>query len=172
MIHPIFLLVFSILMLVMVILQSLQQEKVYVVRLLFVFVFVFGNATLTYLTVNDTIVLETLSAEWQQLYLVYTILVFILLMSFIFSLFRASTLKSNHYSIFVKAMKTSKFNMYYILDQKEKVKDISVGFLQELGLDKEDVIGKRLHQTLAKSIRIQQLNNEDATEKDIQLFFN
>ncbi len=172
MIHPIFLLVFSILMLVMVILQSLQQEKVYVVRLIFVFVFVFGNATLTYLTVNNTIALEALSAEWQQLYLVYTILVFVLLMSFIYSLFRASTLKSNHYSIFVKAMKTSKFNMYYVLDQKEKVKDISVGFLQELGLDKEDVIGKKLNQTLAKSIRIQQLNNEDATAKDIQLFFN
>jgi hypothetical protein len=166
MIHPIYLFIFSILMLIMIILQSLQQEKVFVLRLIFVFVFVFGNALLTYLTFNETIVLEALSTLNQQLYLAYTILVFFILLLLILSLFKSSTLKSNHYALFIKAMKNSKFNMYFILDQKDKLKDISIGFLNELGLEKEDSLGKKLNQILSKTIRLQQLNNEDATHKD------
>jgi GGDEF domain-containing protein len=172
MIHPIYLFIFSILMLIMIILQSLQQEKVFVLRLIFVFVFVFGNATLTYLTFNETIVLEALSTLNQQLYLAYTILVFFILLLLILSLFKSSTLKSNHYALFIKAMKNSKFNMYFILDQKDKLKDISIGFLNELGLEKEDSLGKKLNQTLSKTIRLQQLNNEDATPKDLQNFLS
>ncbi len=129
MIHPIFLFVFSILMLVMIILQSLQQEKVFVLRLVFVFVFVFGNSMLTYLTFNETIVLESLSTLNQQVYLAYVVLVFLILLVLILSLFKSSTLKSNHYALFIKAMKNSKFNMYFILDQKERLKDVSIGFL-------------------------------------------
>lgn len=170
MIHPVFLLIFSILMLVMIILQSLQQEKVFVLRLIFVFVFVFGNAMLTFLTFNETIELASLSMLNQQLYLAYTILVFFILVILILGLFKSSTLKSNHYALFIKAMKNSKFNMYFIIDHKERLKDISIGFLLELGLEKEDALGKKLSQTLSKTIRLQQLNNEDATPKDLQNF--
>jgi PAS domain-containing protein len=172
MIHPIFLFIFSILMLVMVILQSLQQEKVFVLRLIFVFIFVFANASLTYLNFNGSIDLETLSPLYQQAYLGYTIFVFLILLSLILSLFKSSILKSNHYALFIKAMKNSKFNMYFILDQHERIKDISIGFLNEVGLEKEDVIGKRLHQILTKTIRLQQVNNQDATPKDFQNYFN
>ena len=147
MIHPVFLLIFSILMLVMIILQSLQQEKVFVLRLIFVFVFVFGNAMLTFLTFNETIELASLSMLNQQLYLAYTMLVFFILVILILGLFKSSTLKSNHYALFIKAMKNSKFNMYFIIDHKERLKDISIGFLLELGLEKEDALGKKLSQT-------------------------
>lgn len=170
MIHPIFLFIFSILMLIMIILQSLQQEKVFVLRLIFVFIFVFGNATLTYLVFNETIILTSMSTLEQNIYLSYTVFVFLILLYLIISLFKSSTLKSNHYALFIKSMKNSKFNMYFILDQKERLKDISVGFLHELGLEKEDTIGKKLNYIVMKTIRLQQLNNQDATPKELQQF--
>jgi len=172
MIHPIFLLIFSLLMLVMIILQSLQQEKVFVIRLVFVFVFVLANAVLTYLTANMTINLNSLSTLNQQFYLGYTIFVFLILIFLIISLFKSSSLKANHYALFVKAMKNSKFNMYFIVDQKEKIKDLSIGFLNEIGMEKEDTINKKFNHILSKTIRLQQLNNQDASSKDLQNFFS
>ena len=62
--------------------------------------------------------------------------------------------------------------MYFIIDQKEKIKDLSIGFLNEIGMEKEDTINKKFNHILSKTIRLQQLNNQDASPKDLQNFFS
>jgi len=79
----------------------------------------------------------------QGSYDYYSILILAIFVIEIIISFNTSLLKVQHYDILVKMLKNSKFNIYYIVDQKERVKDISVNFLLEIGLDKEDVIGKK-----------------------------
>ena len=45
---------------------------------------------------------------------------------------------------FIKGVKNTKWNVYYVVDHKERIKDISISLLRELNLDKADVVGKKL----------------------------
>ena len=166
MLSPFYLLAFTTLMFFIVILQSIQQEKVLVIRMIIGIVYVFFAAVMSYFGMN-----ETLSIIGETAYLGIQIYVLTAFTVLLYTAFKYATLKSNHYSLFIKAIKNSKFNVYYIFDHQEKIKDVSLGFLQELALEKEDVIGKKLYQVLAKSIRIKTLDSKEATLKDLNVYY-
>lgn len=165
MLAPYYLLALTILMFFIVVLQSIQQEKVLIYRMIFSILYIFVGAVLTYLGLE-----QTQDILGDILYIVIQIYVFITFTVLLYGAFKYATLKSNHYALFIKAIKNSKFNVYYIVDHQERIKDVSLGFLQELALEKEDVIGKKLHQVLSKSIRIKTIDQHEASIKELNTY--
>lgn len=166
MLAPYYLLAISALMFFVVILQSVQQEKVFVFKMVLGIVYVFFSAIMSYVGLDEVILLiGNIPYIGIQIYL-YVACVILL-----YQAFKHATLKSNHYALFIKAIKNSTFNVYYIVDHQERIKDVSLGFLQEVALEKEDVIGKKLHHVLAKSIRIKYVDQKESTIKELAAYY-
>lgn len=163
MLQPYYLVAFTIIIFAITILQSLQQEKILVYKFIYSIIFVFIAIVLA---VSGNQFLGEATIDF--VYTIFTIVVLLVFVWQLFISFKYATLKSNHYELFVKAIKNSKFNVYYIVDQNEKIRDVSLGFLQELSLEKEEVIGKKLYQIINKAIRIKQIDGEESTNKSFQ----
>ena len=97
------------------------------------------------------------------LYLVFGIMLYV---SFI-----SSMLKSNHYSMLIDTIKSTRFNIYIILDSKDKIKEISSGMLLELGLGYEEVIGKKFFDIFDRQTRIIKFNSVDMNNKELKDFY-
>lgn len=163
MLQPYYLVAFALIITAISILQSLQQEKILVTKLIFSVVYLFVSIVFAFFG-------EQFFAN-LNLDIPYTVFTIYILLIFVWQLyvsFKNATLKSNHYELFVKAIKNSKFNVYYIVDQKERIRDVSLGFLQEISLEKEEVIGKKLSQIINKTIRIKQIDGVESTNKMFQ----
>jgi GGDEF domain-containing protein/PAS domain-containing protein len=164
-----YLVAFSLIIIMMVVMQSIQLEKVLSLRLTLSVVYLIVAVIFLWLQLNaPQSPFEGDVLFIYQLFNGYIILMFIVELVLTF---RHANLKSNHYALFVKAMKNSKFNIYYIVDHKERVKDMSLGMLQELSLEKEDVIGKKLNAVLQKTIRLSHINQEEGNLKTLDTFF-
>jgi hypothetical protein len=147
MLAPYYLLAISLLMFFIVILQSVQQEKIFVLKMILGIVYVFATSIMSYIGLD-----EVISILGNNVYIGVQIYIYLGSIVLLYQAFKHATLKSNHYALFIKAIKNSKFNVYYIVDHQERIKDVSLGFLQEIALEKEDVIGKKLQHVLSKSI--------------------
>ena len=51
-------------------------------------------------------------------------------------------------------MKETRWNCYYVLDHKERIKEMSEGMIEELGMTKEEIIGKPLLKFLIKQLEL------------------
>ena len=163
MLQPYYLVAFTVIIFAITILQSLQQEKILVYKFILSVLYLFISIVLA-VAGEQLLTIEI----FDLAYTIFTIFVLVIFVWQLYISFKNATLKSNHYELFVKAIKNSKFNVYYIVDQQEKIKDVSLGFLQEISLEKEEVIGKKLSQILSKTIRIKQIDGEEATNKTFQ----
>lgn len=163
MLHPYYLAAFTLMIVFIVTLQSYQQERFLVTK--FSISIIQLAVSIVIAVVGENTVKE-MNLEFG--YTVFTIYILVFFMFELYTSFKNASLKSNHYELFVKAIKNSKFNVYYIVDQTEKIKDVSLGFLQEISLEKEEVIGKKISQILSKTIRIKLIDGVEATNKDFQ----
>ena len=50
---------------------------------------------------------------------------------------KQSLIKNNHHEMFMKTLKESQHNIYYAIDKKERIIDISLGLCEELNIDKK-----------------------------------
>jgi GGDEF domain-containing protein len=166
MLAPYYLLAISLLMFFIVILQSVQQEKIFVLKMILGIVYVFATSIMSYIGLD-----EVISILGNNVYIGVQIYIYLGSIVLLYQAFKHATLKSNHYALFIKAIKNSKFNVYYIVDHQERIKDVSLGFLQEIALEKEDVIGKKLQHVLSKSIRIKSLDQKESTLKDLMTYY-
>lgn len=76
-----------------------------------------------------------------------------------------------NYQAFVNAINKTKFNAYYAVDSHERVVDISESILVELGLKKEEVIGKKIFDIFDKTIRFTKLNDAQISNKTLREFY-
>ena len=97
------------------------------------------------------------------LYLVFGIMLYIL--------FVTSLLKTNHYNMLIDTIKSTRFNIYIILDSKDKIKEISSGMLNELGMEYDEVIGKKFFDIFDKATRILKFNSVDMNNKELKDFY-
>lgn len=165
--HPIYPLIISLFTLVLVILQSIQSEKVLKNRLIIAF---FNIAvTVMVFVMYNSIILE--NDSYILIYIIFNFAVYFLFLLVLYATFKTSALKANHYQLFVKSIKNSRWNAYYVVDKKERVKDISQSLLQELGVEKEEIIGKKLFNVLNKTIRITKLNSLDMNNKQLENYY-
>ncbi len=165
--HPIYPLIITVFTLFLIIIQSIQSEKVLKNRLVIGF-FNMTIAVMVLVIYRDMIIGNTL---YEQIYIVFNFYAYTVFLLVLYATFKTAILKANHYQLFVKSIKNSRFNAYYVVDAKEKIKDISSGLLRELGLDKEEVIGKKLFTIFNKTIRFQKLNDQEVNNRQLESYY-
>jgi len=155
---------FSILL---ILIRKIQTEKELKISLTFSVI----NFLLTIITFffHDKIIAKDNFKIIYNRYLIFVILYFVF--NFIL-LSKSVILKSNHYKLFIKSIKSSKWNIYYVVDKKEKIKDISFGLLQEMDMRKEDVLGKKIFWAFNKKIRFINLNGSEINNKSAENYYN
>jgi len=165
--HPIYPLVIATMTLFIVVIQSIQTEKV----LKFSMGLAFLNIAISIFSLmiyKNTIENHDI---YQWVYIGFTFYIYIVFLFTFYRMFKSSTLKANHYQLFVKSIKNSKWNAYYVVDRKERIKDMSVSLLHEIGLEKEDVIGKKLFSVLNQRVRFIKLNGQEVNNRMLESYY-
>lgn len=108
---------------------------------------------------------------YKNIYIYYNFFLYAIFFLVLYQTFKISILKANHYQLFVKSIKNSRWNAYYVVDKKERIKDISQSLLNELNMDKDEVIGKKLFTIFNKSIRFTKLNNQEINNRTLETYF-
>lgn len=165
--HPIYPLIITFFTLFLVIIQSIQSEKVLKNRLILAFL----NMTIAVMVfvMYNTLILGV--SVYEDAYIIFNFFVYFVFILVLFSTFKTAILKANHYQLFVKSIKNSKWNAYYVVDAKEKIRDMSSSLLHELNLEKEDIIGKKFFSVLNKTIRFTKLNGQEINNRSLETYF-
>ncbi len=165
--HPIYPLIISVFSLFIIIIQSIQVEKVLKMRL----VFSFFNITISVMVfvIYDSLIQG--NELYEQIYIGFNFYVYALFLIILYASFKTATLKANHYQLFVKSIKNSKWNAYYVVDAKERIRDMSSSLLAELNVEKEEIIGKKLFTVLNKSVRFTRLNGQDVNNRSLESYY-
>lgn len=165
---PIFPLIMTIFTLFIVVIQSIQNEKLLKKR----FSIAFLNIALSVVILvahKDYIVGNEL---YEEIYSYYALFVYVFYFLVFISSFKTSTLKANHYQLFVKSIKESKWNAYYVVDKRERIKDISQSLLDEINFEKADVIGQKLFNVLNKTVRFTKLNSNEVNNRQLENYYS
>lgn len=165
--NPIFLMIIAAIILILSVSFSIQNEKIAKKSLYFSF-FNISLAIFCLVGFSGVIKGNSLIENIYSYYVLFNLVYFLIFFIFTFSTF---SLKANHYLLFIKSFRESNLNAYYVVDRNERVKDISSTLLEELGLEKNDVIGKKLFKSLNKKTRIQKLNDSESSNKLLERFY-
>lgn len=165
--HPIYPLIITLFTLFLVIIQSIQSEKVLRNRLIITFLNI-AVAVMVFVIYQTLIIGNGL---YENIYIGFNFFVYAVFLIILYSTFKTAILKANHYQLFVKSIKNSRWNAYYVVDAKERIKDISTSLLSELNLDKEEIIGKKLFTILNKSIRFTRFNGSDVNNRSLENYY-
>jgi len=165
--HPIYPLIISCFTLFLVIIQSIQSEKVHKYRLILAFLNI--AISVVVFAIYRTIVL--VNPTYESMYMLFNFFVYFVFLIILYSTFKTSTLKANHYQLFVKSIKNTQWNAYYVVDKKERIKDMSSSLLQELNLEKDEVMGKKLFFVFNQSIRFMKRNDQEISNKQLELYY-
>jgi GGDEF domain-containing protein len=165
--HPIYPLIITFFTLFLVIIQSIQSEKVLKNRLILAF-FNITIAVMVFVIYESLIIGNSM---YENIYVGFNFFVYFVFLLVLYSTFKTATLKANHYQLFVKSIKNSRWNAYYVVDAKERVRDMSSSLLHELNLEKEDIIGKKFFSVLNKSIRFTKFNGNDINNRALENYF-
>lgn len=165
--HPIFGLIISIFIVIFVVTESILKEDLLKNRLTFSFI----NVTLfiVLLFVYESHVL--VNQDWLLAYVIYIYFVYFIFLLSLYNTFRNAITNASQYRLFIKGVKNTKWNVYYVVDHKERIKDISISLLRELNLDKADVVGKKLFQVFGSKIRFTKLNGEEINNRTLEKKF-
>src|SRR5690606_3636811 len=166
--HPIFGVIISIFIMILIITESILKERLLKNRLTFSFVNVafFVLLTFTY----ETFILA--HQDFKVAYVVYTYFNYFIFLVALYQTFRNAILNASQYQLFIKGVKNTKWNVYYVVDHKERIKDISISLLRELNLDKQEVVGKKLFQVFNSKIRFTKMNGEDINDRTLEKYYN
>jgi GGDEF domain-containing protein len=167
--HPIYPLLITFFTLVFVILQSIQNEKILKNRLALSFINLTIIVVVFVVYFQNPQIVET--SSYQDIYIAFTFFVYFIFIVTIYTMFKNANLKANHYQLFVKSIRNSRFNAYYVVDKRERIKDISTSLLQELDMEKEEVIGKKLFTIFNKSIRFTKLNQSEVNNRQLETYY-
>lgn len=149
-----------------ILLYGLLEDKFY--RIPFVILLINAIGFLVYIPLYT----EWISTTWF-LYVFFShsgVTLLILLVTLFIYLKKVIFFKM-HYQIFLKSMKDTRWNTYYVIDYKERIKEMSDGFIEELGLKKEDVIGKPLAEVFNKTIRITSFDEVETNNQSVGIYY-
>lgn len=165
--HPIYPLIIACFTLFLVIIESIQSEKVLKNRMILAF-FNIALSVMAFVLYASFILKN---ATYQTIYIGFNFFVYFVFLIILYSTFKTSTLKANHYQIFIKSIKNTQWNVYYVVDKKERIKDMSSTLLHELNMEKEDVIGKKLFTVFNQSIRFVKRNNQEINNRQLDVYY-
>lgn len=76
-----------------------------------------------------------------------------------------------HYQIFLNSIKNAKKNTYYVVDKKNRIKQMSDSLLNELDFTFKEVKNKNLFDIFNKSIRITHYDNIETNNRSVETFY-
>lgn len=163
MIYPIILSVLSIVFLILI---GIFDEKNYKVLTSVLLINVLGLSS--YLVFNEYLKDLPYYKEIHAGHMLVNLIIFLLMigLSFYKGLF-----SKNHYQLFIKSIKKTKWNAYYVIDKKTRIKEMSDGLAAELGFTKAQVIGKPLFDVFNRSIRITSFNGVDTNNRALEIYY-
>ena len=82
-----------------------------------------------------------------------------------------SNQKTDYYLKFIESLNNTNWNVYFLCDKKDRIKDISDSFVIDLGLKKEDIIGRKAFDVFDQSIRFTKMNDIDITNKELRDYY-
>ena len=163
--HPIIPLVFSSLLIILVIKQCFSKRKFLKGRLFYSAILTFVSALILVFypeVQNDDKLMNVIQIGMIVIdALVGLILVFIS---------ENSASKEQFNNDLFQTIDDSK--LYVVVDKRNKIKEISTLFVNDLGLTKEEVIRKNLFNVIEKKYRIISFNDTDANKNDLNIYFS
>jgi GGDEF domain-containing protein len=164
--NPIYLLLINIFGVFLVINESILIEKANKFKVVILFITLtvsFGAITLY----------ETINAN-QTFYTIYNTFVMLNLIVFaleLFLTFRISSLRGSYYHIFIKTLKELNTNVHLIVDENERIKEISDSLLHDMGMSKNQVLDKKYIDIVNRSLQFQSMDEQSIDNNYIEQYY-
>ena len=160
-------LLLSLILLVILIMECFGKNKLIKWKLSLAFVNIF-ILILSFLFYESVIIVnETLNL----IFLGYVLLIFVVFAAMSFSVVNNCYQKSSDYTQFIESLNNTSWNVYYVCDKRDRIKEISESLLSDLGLEKKDVIGRKAFDVFDQTIRFTHVNNNVITNKELKEYY-
>ena len=160
-------LLLSLILLVILIMECFGKNKLIKWKLSLAFVNIF-ILILSFLFYESVILVnETLNL----IFLGYVLLIFVVFAAMSFSVVNNCYQKSSDYTQFIESLNNTSWNVYYVCDKRDRIKEISESLLSDLGLEKKDVIGRKAFDVFDQTIRFTHVNNNVITNKELKEYY-
>lgn len=163
--HPLYALILSVVIIFVLIECSIQQGKLYTLRLTLSFFNTFIIGLLWILSTN----IET--DFYNQVFNIVMIVEYGLFGIVIFVMTHTYLQKMKSHNMFVDSFKNTTFSVYFVLNKKDKIKEISESLLVEMGYKREDVIGKKFFDIANQRIRFFRLDDTNTNNEMLKDFY-
>ena len=165
--YPLFPFIIALSQWVFVILIGIIDEKPYrfyqmvsvLMMLLYIPVAIFYNTQI----VNT--VLETI-----YMYLTGVTVALFIVTSFV--VFKKALFTKNHYHLFIKSIKATKWNAYYVIDHKGRIKEMSDSLCEEFGFTLEQIKDKSFFDIVNRSIRITSFDGVETNNRAMETYYD
>lgn len=163
--HPLIPLIFSVILLIILIKQCLIRKVFLKGRVFFGFILVFVCA------LNLFLDKEIQNDETLKMYFSYTMIgVDILVGLLIICFSEISSSKEQFNQDLFQTLDQNK--LYVLVDKKNRIKEISTLFIQDLGVEKDSVYKKNVFDVIEIKYRIFKVNETDANKKDLNIYYS
>lgn len=164
--NPIFLLLINLFGVFLIINESILIERANKLKVVIIFITLtvsFGAVTTyDFIMANDT---------YAMMYNVFVLLNLIAFAIELFLTYRISSLKGSYFHIFIKSLKEIKSNVHMIVDEKERIMEISDTLLEDIGLRKAQVIGRRYMDIVNYSLEFTKMNDQSIDNNYIEQYY-
>lgn len=156
----------ALIIVILVITINLLDDKIHPVT--FVIALLNASAFLAYIPFYN----KYIEIDWfKNLFLGHIIFTGLLLLIILYFQVKKVLFFKTHYQIFISSIKASEWDAYYVIDHKDRIKEMSESILEELGFEFSEVKGKNFYEILNKSIRITSLNEVETNNRVLETFY-
>lgn len=156
----------AIITIILVIIINLLDNKIHPIP--FIIALLNASVFLVYIPFYNKYIENDL---FKNLFLGHIIFALLLLFIILYIQIRKVLFFKTHYQIFISSIKASEWDAYYVIDHKDRIKEMSESILEELGFEFSEVKGKNFYEILNKSIRITSLNNVETNNRVLETFY-
>lgn len=96
----------------------------------------------------------------------------LLFMVISFVVFKKGIFTKNHYQLFIKSIKATKWNAYYVIDQKGRIKEMSDSLCEEFGFTMEQIKDKSFFDIVNRSIRITSFDGVETNNRAMETYYD
>lgn len=160
-------LLLSLILLIIIVMECFQKNQLikWKLSLASVNVFILILCSLFY----ENVILR--NQTLNIIFLIYTSIIFVLFALMCFSVVNNCYQKSNDYTQFINSLNNTSWNVYFVCDRRDRIKEISESLLLELGLTKKDVIGRKAFDVFDQTIRFTHVNDNIITNKELREYY-
>ena len=160
-------LLIALILLVIIILECFQKNQLIKWKLSLASVNIF-ILILSGLFYENTILVNNL---FYTIFLIYVSVIFLLFAIMCFAVVNSCYQKSNDYTQFIESLNNTSWNVYFVCDRRDRIKEISESLLLELGLTKKDVLGRKAFDVFDQTIRFTHVNDNIITNKELKEYY-